>query len=339
MTEKTAPDPPVRLAERFGLMGLALDLVMLGLAVVNLSWLIFDAIWAVEELRAVLAWVIPSAWLAAYAPVHDHFFRIDLVFVSIFLAEFLLRWGEALWSRRYQYWFAYPVLHWYDILGCIPVAGLRWLRILRIFAILIRLQHLGWIDYRQWALYCAIRAVYDVILEEISDRVVIRVLGGVQEEIRASGPLERKIFSQVIQPREAELSRSLRARLVPVLQQTYREAQADIEAFITGAVSRAVHANREIKLIDKIPLVGGMAGQLLDHAITDIVCRVIEELAGRLSSAEFDALFDEICHAVIEALKDSAGAESDQLTGAVNDIIDLIKEQVGKRRWLEASGQ
>lgn len=323
---------------QLGFLGLAIDLAMVTLAVVNLIWILFDSAWAVPELRSMMAWLVPDAWLDSYSVVHNHFFRIDLIFVSVFISEFLLRWAEALWHRRYSHWMAYPVLHWYDILGCIPVAGLRWLRVLRVFAILLRLQKLGLIDYTTWVPYQWGKRIYDVIMEEISDRVVVRVLSGVQEEIGASGDLDQKILRQVVQPRQQIIADALRDKLVSLGQRGYASARDDLHRFVTQAVTQAVRENREIKIIDRIPMVGGVVGDLLNNAITDIVCRALDELIGRLSSEEFELLFNDICNAIMEGLID-AGVDSggsDELMLAISDVLDVIKEQVSQRRWLQA---
>ncbi len=311
---------------------------MVGLAVLNLAWLIFDAIWAVEELRGMLlAPVLPDAWLTDYAAVHARFFRIDLVFVSIFLGEFMLRWAHALRYRRYPTWYAFPVLHWYDILGCIPVAGLRWLRVLRIFAILYRLQRMGYIDYHHWYAYKLVKRIYDILMEEISDRVVLRVLGGVQREISASHDLERRVVEEVLLPRQQMITDALRARVVGLAGAAYSGSRQDLHALITRSVSHAVRENREIRRLDRIPVVGGMAGKLLDQAVTDIVCRVFDELAEEMTGADFAHLFDDIAAAIFASIEESVQASGarDQLSAAINDMLEVVKQQIAQRRWLQ----
>lgn len=62
-----------------------------------------------------------------------------MIFVSIFIAELLIRWMVTIHQKTYHKWFFYPVIHWFDVLGCIPVGSFRWLRLLRVFSILYRL--------------------------------------------------------------------------------------------------------------------------------------------------------------------------------------------------------
>lgn len=323
-----------RWAGDLGKVGLIIDLTMVSLAVINLLWIVFDSAWSVVELRNMMAYVIPQAWLDGYAPVNEHFFRIDLIFVSIFITEFLARWSYALYSKMYGHWLAYPVLHWYDILGCIPIAEFRWLRILRIYAVLVRLKNMGVVDFTQWAPYRWVMALYDIIMEELSDRVVVKVLDGVQDELRGSAGIERQVLDQVVLPRQGQLTELLRERIVVALQTVHSRSQDDLRQFVTETVSKAVHENREIKIIDRIPVVGGMAGSLLDHAITDIVCKVIDQGAERLSQEEFTLLFADVIDGVLKSLV--AESETDHEFGEfVIDILDVVKQQVMRRRWLE----
>lgn len=316
---------------------LSLDLVMVSLAIMNLAWIVFDSMWVVPELYQLMAWIIPDTWLSRYDVVHAHFFRIDLVFVAIFLTEFCVRWAESLWRRRYGAWFVYPVLHWYDVLGCIPIAGFRWLRVLRIFAVLYRLQRMGIINYTRWLPYRWVMNGYEVVLEEISDRVVVRILGGIQAELKAANGLEQRIVEQVILPRKEPLMLALRTQINQIGQNTYGAAREELHHFITLSVRKAVKENREIKVIDAIPVVGGVVSGLLDHAITDIVCRVIDELADRLNGQEFSALFEQIFQAIFDTLRDSTAdsASQGQLIAAVSDVLEVVKQQVAQRRWLE----
>ena len=69
---------------------LILDLVMLGILFVNLTWLIFDALYATDFVYGLLGTYFP-AFLSAYDPVHNNFLLVDLVFIAIFFSEFCFR--------------------------------------------------------------------------------------------------------------------------------------------------------------------------------------------------------------------------------------------------------
>ena len=52
----------------------------------------------------------------------------------------------AIRKQTYPRWYFYPFLHWYDLLGCIPIGSFRMLRLLRLISLTIRLQKMGIID-------------------------------------------------------------------------------------------------------------------------------------------------------------------------------------------------
>lgn len=145
--------------------------------------------------------------------IHSRFITIDLVFVSFFIADVLLGWSIAIAERRYHRWFFYPFVHWYDVLGCIPLAGFRLLRILRVVSLLHRLHRLGLIDVTRWDIYQFFAKYYDILLEELSDRIALRLLGNVQEQIRASDSLTERVIERVIMPRKAQLIHEIAQRL------------------------------------------------------------------------------------------------------------------------------
>ena len=158
--------------------GLAVDIVMLVLIVANLFLILID--WGFESLlvqQQLQAWV-PSLYRWYDQTVHPHFFFYDLAFVAVFVAEILVRWGLAIYRQRYHRWFFYPFVHWYDVLGCIPVSSFRSLRLLRVIAMVPKMQRIGLFDLRDTYLYRKFEKYRDIILEEISDRVTVRIIEG-----------------------------------------------------------------------------------------------------------------------------------------------------------------
>src|SRR5690606_35931745 len=104
------------------------DFVMLGLIVLNLAWLLFDTLFTSQFIQRWLLWLAPDFTLFYRDAVHPDFVFYDLIFVAIFLTEFFLRWLVAIRRGTYHRWFFYPFVHWYDLVGCIPVGSFRWLR-------------------------------------------------------------------------------------------------------------------------------------------------------------------------------------------------------------------
>lgn len=172
---------------------LILDLVMLGLLIVNLLWILFDALFATSAMRNGLDFISPAI-VPAYQPIHDNFTLIDLGFVAVFFTEFCLRWIAAIYRKQYMRWYFFPFIHWYDLIGCIPASFARVFRFLRVFSILYRLHKYQIIDLRNTALFRFIAFYTDALVEELSDRIVVKVLSDAQKDIAAGSPLVQDVM-------------------------------------------------------------------------------------------------------------------------------------------------
>ncbi|GAC1377277.1 MAG: hypothetical protein NVS3B3_20570 [Aquirhabdus sp.] len=102
--------------------------------------------------------------------------------MTLFLIiELSIRWVIAIVQKRYYRWFFFPFVHWYEVLGCLAI--LRPLRLLRALVIAYRLYQLGYpVLPRSWINKG--RFYYELVLEELSDRIVLRVIDGVTAELK-----------------------------------------------------------------------------------------------------------------------------------------------------------
>ena len=124
------------------------DLFMMAVLIANLVLILFDLIFTSAWVQALISKYLPQFYQFYLTEVHQDFFAIDIWFVGIFLLELIIRWIIAIRQKTYFRWFFYPFIHWYDVLGCIPVGSFRFLRVLRIVSIVVRLQKLK-INYQQ----------------------------------------------------------------------------------------------------------------------------------------------------------------------------------------------
>lgn len=310
------------------------DLAMVALVSLNLALIAFDMLFAVDALAAGFAAIAP-AWHDWYArTIHAHFLAIDLVFVTLFVLDVLLGWLVAIVQRQYYRWYFYPFIHWYDVLGCIPVAGFRLLRILRVISILIRLQHLGLIDMRNWALYRHLMVYYDIVVEEISDRVVINVLTGAQREIQTGGNvLTQRIIKEVVQPRQTQLVGAVGSRVERAIIKAYQDNRPEIRDYIARLVRNAVHGNTALQNLERVPMLGSFVSHALNQAITDTIHDVVDEAVNGLETEQFDHLVQHITDAVIAQLLEHEAQESSEIGDAVVEVLDLVKEQVSVQQW------
>lgn len=332
------PAPAQGWRNRLEKIGLIIDLLMVTLVIINLSWIIFDSLFAFAGVQTLLAKAFGEGFVSWYGrEIHDWFFFYDLGFVAIFVTELLMSWGYAIRNRTYSHWAAYPFVHWYDVLGCIPVGSLRALRILRVIGILVRLQRMGVIDYTQWPLFRMFHRWYDIALEELSDRIAVKILEGVQAELHQGDDLERKIVEQVLLPRKQLLIDSLTDRLDTITRDIYGDAKSEIETYIKNIVGEAIHSNMEISTIEKVPMLGQAVGKLLEHAVTDIVCQTLENAVDHMNRPQFHRVVSEVTGAILDGMAEPDAVAGGAITDAIADVLEVVKDEIRIQRWKSAT--
>ena len=318
---------------------LAVDLAMLVLLIINLGWLIFDSLFAAGWFAGLVERVSPAFhdWYGnAVAP---SFWRYDLVFVAIFLTEFAVRWIVAIRRQSYLRWYFYPFLHWYELLGCIPLMGFRALRFLRIFSMLVRLNRLGVINLQDTAVGRFLRTYYDVFVEEISDRVVLNVLDDAQAELGAGQPITRRVVDEVVLARRRRLVEQIGLQVDEILRSNYDLNKVAIHRYIDARIREAIEQSDDVRRLGRIPVFGDRATDMLERSMSEIVRSLVESGIADLRSADNRQVIEEIVHAVINALVD----HGDQFHATTNemliDAIDIVKERVRVKRWRERMAQ
>jgi hypothetical protein len=311
---------------------LAIDFIMLGLLSINLLLIIIDSLHSTGFVSHLIQKQLPS-FSSALNSLHDNFLLIDLVFVVIFLTEFLLRWFVAAQQNHYERWFFFPFIHWYDLLGCIPLGSTRLLRFLRVFSIIYRLHHYRIIDFTHTRVFRFLVFYYNVFLEELSDRVVAKVLSGIQEDLREDSQLGNKFLSRIIEPRmpmlalnwdnfAANMALSMRADRDNALAQNIRQS-----------VGSALHRHADMQRIQSIPIIGF---QLSDHLKETIAEVVVDAIANILEELSLPPSIEAVKQAIDNMDKHSKGsiyALDKQIVALIIDILELTKEQVNRKTW------
>ncbi|XUO85216.1 ion transporter [Halomonas sp. KM007] len=308
------------------------DLLILTAVAVNLGLLLFDSLFLIEPLNQAFAAMAPSAHAAYDTTIHSRFTTIDLMFVGLFVADVLLSWTVAIAERRYHRWFFYPFVHWYDVLGCIPVGGFRLLRILRVVSLLHRLHRLGLITVTQWPLYRFFAKYYDILLEELSDRIALRLLGNVQQQITSSGSLSERVIERVIMPRKRQLIHEITQRLEATAGQAYQQNRSAIQTAISELVSRTLRESPEIRRLQRLPM-GHAASSALEASLSGVAQRLVDEIAQQLHSPAFRQLLEQTADSGFDSWL-QVDQSSQQVTEQVLlDILEMLKEQVARQRW------
>jgi hypothetical protein len=308
------------------------DFAVIALVAINLALLLFDSLYLVAPLNAAFDAVAPGLHDAYDTTIRANFVEIDLCFVAIFIFDVLLGWAIAIAQKRYARWFFYPFVHWYDVLGCIPLAGFRLLRVLRVISLLVRLQRLGVIDITRWRLYRFYRTYYGVLMEEISDRVAINLLEDMQNEIRDSQHLTQRISNEVIQPRKAALVDEVAARLERTINKGYAENHQQVHRYVAALVARTMEENDELRRLRRLPM-GDAVAEGIERSLSDIASRVVHEAIDGLRSPHFHSMLTDLVGSGVDAWL-QVDDRTDRVTQQVLiDMLELLKEQVAVKRW------
>ncbi|HXH19689.1 MAG TPA: hypothetical protein VNJ07_11470, partial [Chitinophagales bacterium] len=178
---------------------------------------------------------------------------------------------------------------------------------------------------------------YRIIVEEISDRVVIKILNGIQREIASDSPVTENLVTEVLKPHQHEIAQWMSHRIRTVTEHNYNIYRDDLKNYIEDAIGGAVKQNKEIQKIGSIPIVGRQISSGLEQGVSDITFEAINGLLTGLSSEKNTKVIEDFINAMFESI---LAQEKDQkLNRLIKDIfigaLDKIKEQVKRKKWQE----
>ncbi len=317
------------------------DIVMTIILIVNLLWFAFDFAWMNKSVRDFFHVHIPSFY-NFYRPVHFDFAKYDLIFVIIFLTEFLTRWVIAVVNNVYKRWFYYPLIHFYDALGLIPVGGFRFLRVLRLFSIIYRLQRMGIINIKQWFLYQELMRVKNIVLEEISDRVILRLLTGIQKgvEKEAEPGTESHLVYNAVYPHKQEIVDWISNKVHNTVATEYLPQREEIQQQIKDKVKSIMESSGPIQTLEKIPLIGKSAVSKLEKSISEGIFNAIDGLMQKLADEE-KVHVEEYASKAFDALVNKKEGDPELnriIKSIVVALLEEMKKQTAKKDWQQKRG-
>ena len=311
------------------------DLLMMAILTINLLLIVFDFIFSSVYVQQFFQTYLPAFHDWYDINIHKNFFTIDLYFVAIYVVELTIRWIIAIRRQTYHRWFFYPFARWYDVLGCIPIGSFRALRILRVISIVVRLQRLEIVDITRTYIYKKLSKYADILVEEITDRVVVNIIDGMQEEVRSGGQVTDNIVERVVRPQKEALVEWLSHRVQKVSEHNYAGYRDEIRDYVNTRIKKAVDENQEIQTIHQIPVVGTALSGKLEHAISDIVFNVINGSMADLASSKNKVLVDELTDIVFEAvlLQEEDSKLNDIVVHTIVESLEIVKDQVKVKQW------
>lgn len=272
--------------------------------------------------------------------LHPWVVTTEAWFIIFLIAELIIRWGIAIVQRHHQRWFFFPFIHWYEVLAIIP--HLRFLRLFRAGIIAYRLHEMGY-KVVPTSLQKKGQFYYSVVMEELSDRIVINVLDGIKNELETSS--SHKIIIHDLVEHHRTLFATALADILQDTLSTELQAQRHLIAQNVGSiVNQAIEDTPELtQLLRLIPLVGSRIeqqiqsiGQRLGENITqgliDPFTPNTPQNKNNLNSGQ--NIYQHIAHKISTLeLEDNPHLEK-LVESAVFESLAAIRKQVQVKQWL-----
>ena len=315
---------------------LVYDVLMMILIIINLLILGLNAL----ILSDYGQWIASNLNLtAARADYMQHWLPwvkvIDRAFLFFLIFELSLRWCIAIIGKHHRRWFFFPFVHWYEVLAIIP--QLRFLRLLRASVIAYRLHELGYQVVPQ-NLLKRTKFYYDLVMEELTSRIVLTVIDGVEKELDTSSTHHALIHELIDDHRE-----KFAIVLAEVLQQSLATALQQQRNLIAENIGDIVHQSiddtPELKnILRMMPVVGGLLEQRIQaigrRLAENITQGIIDPLAQHniVPKQHANPLISEVTQQVSQVSLNSE--HIDQLVESiVRSSLDTIRKQVKVKHW------
>lgn len=314
---------------------IAVDILMIVLLAINLGLLLFDAAFAGSAaIREGLRDASGGFYEAYRTGIHDNFALIDLAFVAVFLVEIIVRWIIAAKRRTHRRWYYYPLVNWYDVLGCVPIGSLRILRLLRVVTIVFRAHRMGVIDLRTWGIYRFLERYKRILVEEVSDRVVVQVLSGIQSEISGDSKVLERIWTEAIAPHKDALVTNIEAGAARLIEQTVTERQPANDAYVTRVVNEALRrSNHVFDSLAAVPFIGDNVVGQIKSGVTTIVHHVVAQLHEDARRLDVERLGAEVELTLTRAFAERGPDVEGIVRTVLMATIEILKDQVMVQQW------
>ena len=258
----------------------------------------------------------------------DRFWIIDLPFLTLFWIEFLIRWHIALRRKTYTKWFFFPIFNWYDVLGLIPSGYFRVFRLLRAVSMYMRLRRSELSVVGQDIISRTVAYFSNIITEEVSDRVALRILTEFGEEIEDG--THNRIVRETVEPRRSEIQRVITSQIQQTL--TDPKTLANVRSLLLINLETAVS---ESEALHSVPLPNIVLNPLVRGIGEVIIDTIFETVETTFESEEGERALEGVASAVVDDLFYGPGlAEIEALVKEITlQVIEHMKEVVAIKKW------
>lgn len=258
----------------------------------------------------------------------NNYLMMDAPFLVFFICEFAISWIIAIRKRKFIAWFLYPLYHWYDVLGLLPIVELRLFRLIRIYKISLILKTNRIIPIGDDIISRTLRYYGNIIKEEISDMVTIQILTESQEEIRSGSSLH--ILTNAIDSHRTGI-KMVAIRKLKEVASNQRLGKL-IEHTIAEIIEKSDFSPRQFPFIPK-SWKDNLAKEIsttLYNAFSQAILNSMDEESGRKS-------VENLVDFVIDEMEATAqDPEVNALNNGITlELLENIKKSVSSKKWLK----
>ena len=227
-----------------------------------------------------------------------------------------------------QRWFFFPIFNWYDVLGLIPVSFFRPFRLLRAVSMYMRLKrselsNVGKDVFTRTVLYFS-----NIITEEVSDRVALRILSEFHEEIEEG--THSRIARSVVEPRKTEIEDVIVAQIRQTL--TDGRTLERLRSLVQLNLENAVEDSEALRAVPLPNIVLKPAVKAIGEVILD---STLETVHATFDSPQGEEAVREVAGAVIDDVFYGPGLT--QIESLVKEItlqvLDHMMDVVQVKKW------
>ncbi len=308
------------------------DIVMLIIVVANLLFVAFDWSFGFAFVQRNIELISYDFFVYYRDVIHPDFLLYDSVFILIFVSEILIQWILSIVFKSYSRWWLYPFVNWYDVLGCIPIGAFRWLRLLRIGALMIRLHKMGVIDMYKTFFYRKFYELYQIFVREVADRALIVMVDAMQRGVKSTS--ESQLLAEAVKPDQAKLAKLLSSKIHEIIDKNYLAHREDVKQQIENIIKTGFENSEQMKKLGNIPLVGGKITSQLEDLLSDVSFQLMDSLSSKLASEEIAQIVENMINTTLNTMfqeqKDmkATSVTDDEIGLLMTRVVDRILEQV-----------
>ncbi|OTG81099.1 hypothetical protein [Acinetobacter sp. ANC 4648] len=312
---------------------LVYDIFMMLIIVVNLVCLCANAF----LISNFAAWFFDQIHLTSVLTyykinLHPWVVKTESWFITFLVVELLIRWFISIIHKHHRRWFFFPFIHWYEVLAIIPY--LRFLRLIRAAIIGYRLHELGYQVIPE-NIKNKILFYYSVVMEELSDRVVITVIDGIRHELNTSSS-HKKIIHNLVDHHRDLFAKAVAEILQESLATELKVQQRYIADNVGEIVKQAIEDTPQLtQLLRLIPIAGSMIenqiqsiGQRLGENITMGLIEPLTQGSIQQPNAIYHLISEKVSNLNIENQTLEELVES-----AVYESLESLRKQVKIKQW------